>query len=123
VPAGPFVVRARMRLIWRSLRTIMFVIFTGHAPGGSTLCLHIGQSDELRRRKVSIQSGWKMWRHGNSRTCDSFDSKSSRHIGHVGWFNDDVGGAAAVGADEWPTSGDALTPVSGSMDDEGASAA
>jgi hypothetical protein len=76
--------RARIRLMWRSRRTIMFVIGTGHAPGGNTLCLHIGQSEELRSRNVSIQSGWNIWRHGSSRTCVSFASKSSRQMGHVG---------------------------------------
>jgi hypothetical protein len=38
--------RARMRLIWRSRRTMTFVILTGQAPVGNTLCLHMGQSEE-----------------------------------------------------------------------------
>jgi len=38
--------RARMRLMCRSRRTMTLVILTGHAPFGNTLCLHIGHSDE-----------------------------------------------------------------------------
>lgn len=38
--------RARMRLMWRSRRTMTFVILTGQAPVGNTLCLHMGHSEE-----------------------------------------------------------------------------
>jgi hypothetical protein len=38
--------RARMRVIWRSRRTMTFVIVTGQAPAGNTVCLHIGHSEE-----------------------------------------------------------------------------
>lgn len=38
--------RARMRLIWRSRRTMTLVILTGQAPAGNTVCLHIGHSEE-----------------------------------------------------------------------------
>ena len=53
--------RARMRLMCRSRRTMAFVILTGQAPVGNTLCLHMGHNDEWFRRKVSIHSGWNTW--------------------------------------------------------------
>ena len=62
--------RERLRVMYRSRRTMTFVTLTGSAPGGRTLCLHRGHSEELLSRKVSMQSGWKMWRQGSSRTCD-----------------------------------------------------
>ena len=52
--------RARIRLMCRSRRTMTLVMLTGQAPFGNTLCLHIGHSDEWLRRKVSMHSGWKM---------------------------------------------------------------
>lgn len=50
--------RARIRFMCRSRRTITFVIGTGQTPVGKTLCLHIGHNDEWLRRKGSMQSGW-----------------------------------------------------------------
>jgi len=43
----------------------------------------MGHRDELLRRKASIQSGWKIWRQGSSRTCVSPCSNSSKKIGQV----------------------------------------
>src|SRR4051812_14964337 len=77
----------------------------------------MGQSEELLRRNVSTQSGWKICRHGNSRTCVSFGSKSSRHIGHVGWEKlGDVpfGCVVANGAEERRVKGIDFEPVSAS---------
>lgn len=102
--------RARMRVMCRSRLTIMFVIFTGHVPIGRTLCLHIGQRDELRSRNVSMQSGWKMCRHGSSRTWVSFGSKSSMQIGHVGCEKAVVLAVEAVGAGRW-LAGGAAAPL------------
>lgn len=52
--------RASILVMYRSRRTMAFVMGTGQMPAGNTLCLHMGHSDELLRRKVSMQSGWKM---------------------------------------------------------------
>jgi hypothetical protein len=60
-----------------------------------------------------------MWRHGSSRTWVSFASKSSRQMGHVGWFRAEEDASTAVGADEWRTSEAALTPVPVSTKAEG----
>jgi hypothetical protein len=38
--------RARMRLICRSRRTMTLVIWTGQTPAGNTVCLHMGHSEE-----------------------------------------------------------------------------
>ena len=101
-----------MRVMWRSRLTIMFVMFTGHVPIGRTLCLHMGQRDELRSRNVSMQSGWKMCRHGSSRTWVSFGSKSSMQIGHVGCEKAVVLAVEAVGADGLLARGDAAPSAS-----------
>jgi hypothetical protein len=61
-----------------------------------------------------MQSGWKMWRHGSSRTCVLLASKSSRQMGQVGWFSVGVGASGAEGAEAWRTSGVSLIPDSGS---------
>lgn len=102
VVAWPFAARRRMRLICRSRRTMTFVMLMGQSPLRSALCLHMGHREELLRRKVSIQSGWKMWRQGSSRTWVSPCSKSSRQIGQVGCSQvaDAVALAGTVDADE-----------------------
>ena len=56
--------RARIRLICRSRRTMIFVILTGQTPVGKTVCLHMGHNEEWLRRKGSMHSEWKMWWQG-----------------------------------------------------------
>ena len=77
-------------------------------------------------RNVSMQSGWKMCRQGSSRTCDSFATKSSRHIGQVGWENagemEEEGGGGVVvvcGADVRRVMGKDFAPTPASMVGEG----
>jgi hypothetical protein len=118
--------RERMRVMYRSRRTMTLVTLTGIAPGGRTLCLHKGHSEELLSRKVSMHSGWKMWRQGSSRTCVWFGSKSSMQMGHVGWDHTGTAPAApvdAVGTEPWRTRGDAEWPVSASTVGKGRLAA
>lgn len=110
---------ARMRAMCRSRRTIMFVIGTGQSPLGSTLCLHMGHSEELRSRKVSMQSGWKIWRQGSSRTCVSLGSKSSRQMGQVGCDHEvDMPDVGTAGTDERRNRGEVLG-VSGAAEEAG----
>lgn len=113
VPEG-LMPRLRIRLICRSRRTITFVICTGQSPLGSTVCLHIGHNDELRRRNVSMQSGWKICRHGNSRTLVILGSKSSKQMGHVNCDQDAefVSSPNVVGTEDRRTIGVDFCPVS-----------
>jgi hypothetical protein len=107
----------RILCSWRSLRTMILVILVGQYPLGKTLFLHIGQRDELFKRNVSTQSGWKICRQGSSRTCVSFASKSSRQMGHVGCENAEKGalGMPMSGAEERRVCGVTLRPVSCSI--------